>query len=257
VAPAENPIGNTAATKGTSTKDAAVKPVDKFERIELKTLDKQAISGSFFAPRKKGRAPAALLVHEAGRDRATLNALAETLQKRGFAVLTIDLRGHGDSVSETWDWSKMTEAEDQKRSWTFAMRDLEAATEWLRDRKDVHNSNLSLVGVGAGAVLAVRYAVRDENARAVVLIKPDPQAFGFDMLKDVKALGGLPTLIMGTSEDRPIATRIQKASTKANEGLEYVHFKALKLKDATNVFSDKRLPRELTDFLREEAMPRR
>jgi pimeloyl-ACP methyl ester carboxylesterase len=228
----------------------------KYEEVEIKTQDKQAISGSFYASKKSGRAPAVLLVHDAGSDRTIFDKVASSLQKRGFAVLSIDLRGHGSSVTESYNWIKASD-EDHSKMWAFAMRDLDASTGFLRKRDDVHNSNLSLVGVGAGAALAVKYALRDENARAVVLVDPQPEAFGYDMYQDVFELGGLPTMIMAPKADRKQADRLQVAATKGNDGIEYVDVKVLKPKDGKGPLTDKRLPKEVSDFLRDEAMPGR
>jgi len=196
-------------------------------------------------------------VHDAGSNAKHLNSVAEALQRKGFAVLVPDLRGHGASISESYDWTKTETVEDKAQTWTFAMRDLESSTNWLRDQSNVHNSNLSVVGVGAGSVLAARYAVRDENARAVALIAPESEAFGFNMMKDIIELGGLPVMIMATNDHEKEATRIQSASAKANDGFEYVSFQRLKPKDENDVFSDKRLNTELSKFLEAEAMPKR
>lgn len=228
----------------------------KVEEIEIQTQDKQALKASFYPPRKSGRAPAVLLIHDAGSTRAPFEKTAESLQKRGFAVLALDLRGHGLSVTEDFNWMKSAE-EEQAKLWAFAMRDLDAATDFLRERDDVHNSNLSLVGVGAGAALATKYALRDENARAVVLIDPQPEAFGYDMYKDVFDLGGLPTMILAPKSDRHQAERLQKAANEGNNGVEYVEFKMLKPKKGEGPLSDKRLPKSVTDFLRDEAMESR
>lgn len=229
----------------------------KFEVVEFKTRDKQVVHAAYYAPKKKGRAPAALLVHDAGSSSAALEEVAENLQRKGFAVLVPDLRGHGASVTETCNWSQMTQVEERMSTWTYAMRDLEASTEYLRDLDNVHNANLSLVGVGAGAVLAVRYASNDLNARAVALIAPDPEAFGYNMLKDIIDLRGLPVLIMTTDEARQTATRIQGAATQANGGHPCVDIKALKPKDAADPLSDRRLSTELAKFLQDEAQPKR
>ena len=241
------PLAAPVAPKGTKA---------KVEEVEIKTQDKQALQASFYPSRKSGRAPAVLLVHDAGSDRSKFESTAESLQKRGFAVLALDLRGHGSSVTEDFNWIKAAE-EEQAKLWAFAMRDLDAATDFLRERDDVHNSNLSLVGVGAGAALATKYALRDENARAVVLIDPQPEAYGYDMYQDVYDLGGLPTMILAPSADRRQAERLQSAANEGNNGVEYVQFKVLKPKKGEGPLTDKRLPKNVTDFLRDEAMESR
>lgn len=229
----------------------------KFENIEFMTRDKQTVHAEFYAPRKKGRAPAVLLVHDAGSSATSLHTLAEALQRKGFAVLIPNLRGHGASTTEKCDWTKAPNEEAKTLTWGFAMRDLEAASGFLREQKCVHNSNLSLVGVGAGSVLAARYAVRDENARAVAFIAPEVEVYGFNILKDINELGGLPVLLMSQKGGRQEANRIQAASTGANDGIEFVKIKSLKPKKAGDLFSDRRLASEVTKFLTEQTKPKR
>jgi pimeloyl-ACP methyl ester carboxylesterase len=229
----------------------------KYETVDFKTRDKQPISARLYTPRKKGRAPAVLLVHAAGSDAAPLNELAINLQRKGFAVLIPNLRGHGPSVSKDYNWAKNTEQDLRTKNWAFAIRDLEASTDFIRDHKGIHNSNLTVVGVGAGALLATRYAVQDENARAIVLVAPDSENFGFNMLSDLNELGGLPVLIMSESKQRKDNVRIANASAKANDGIEFIEVKSLKPKKDGDLFSDKRLNSEITKFLEKQAMPKR
>jgi dienelactone hydrolase len=229
----------------------------QFEAVTFETRDKQVIHAAFYAPRNKGRAPAALLVHDAGSDSKSLAEVAETLQRKGFAVLIPDLRGHGTSVSDTCNWSANKDDQAKMTAWTFTLRDLEASTDFLRNQDTVHNSNLSLVGVGAGSVLAARYAVRDENVRSIALIAPKAEIYGFNILKDINELGGLPVLIMSRQGDRKEASRIQNAATDANGGHEFIDVKVIKPKKENDLFSDKRLGGELSKFLEQEAMPRR
>jgi dienelactone hydrolase len=228
----------------------------KYEPVEFKTEDKLTIKANLYAPRKSGRVPAVLMVHDAGSNALSLDSVAQNLQRKGFAVLAVNLRGHGGSISEAYDWEKSTDPNVQAATWAFAMRDLEAATEYLRDLKNVHNSNLSVIGMGAGAVLAAKYAVNDENTRAVVLIEPKPEIYGYNMMRDVTDLGGLPAMIMTTDDGRSAATRIKNAAAKAHD-LDYVTLQPIKPKKSGDVFSDKRLNTELTKFLKEEALDKR
>ncbi len=230
---------------------------ENFEVVNFKTRDDQAISARLYIPRKNGRAPAVLLVHAAGSSAEPLDELAANLQRKGFAVLIPNLRGHGPSVSENYNWAKDTDADVRTKSWSLAVRDLEASTDFMRGHDSIHNSNLSIVGVGAGALLATRYAVQDENTRAIALIAPDPENYGFNILSDLKELGGLPVLIMSESSGRGDNVRIANASAKSNDGIEFVEVKSLKPKKDGDLFSDKRLNSEITKFIEKQANPKR
>lgn len=244
-------------TTGTAAPGGATLPfVSEGEAVEIKTRDNLTLKGSFYAPKKKGyRAPAALLVHGAGEDRIQLEKIGVTLQKRGFAVLSIDLRGHGDSTCDECDWAKMSE-EDRERTWAYALRDLAAGATYLRSRDDVHTSNLSIVGVRSGSAIAARYAKSDENVRALVMIAPQANELGFDISADLNELGGMPTLILAAKDGRNLADRMQLAAHSANGDLEYVVVKALK-NEETDVLSDKRLNGELSGWLKDTVLPKK
>ena len=56
---------------------------------------------------KGDRKPGVLLVHDAGSDGSEFEKMASTLQKRGFGVLSIEVRGHGANTQEDIDWGKL------------------------------------------------------------------------------------------------------------------------------------------------------
>lgn len=231
-------------------------PAAEFEPVQLTTQDDLRLGASFFPPRgrREARSPGAILVHDAGRSRADLVGLATTLQRRGFAVLTLDLRGHGDSQTNELRFDP-EDREGAERLWAFTLRDLEAAARYLRSRAEVHASNLSLVGVGAGAALAARHASRDGNARAIVLIAPRTENLGFDLYADVKGLGGLPTLILAERDRRPEAERLAQAGNAA-ENLQYIDVTVLRT-NGISVLEDSRLPREVTRHLHDNVTAQR
>ena len=138
--------------------------------------------------------------------------------------------------------------------WTFATRDLAAASSFLRDQRDIHSSNISVVGIGAGCSLAVRHAMDDENTRAVVLISPNKEDWGYNLAQGVSDLEGLPTLICAAKANRDDATRLQTAGHDANGGSVYIQVAVMKSKDAV-ALEDSRLRGKVTDFLRDETMP--
>lgn len=223
------------------------------EAVSITTRDNIALAGDFYASRKKGRVPAVLLVHDMGGDRSQLAPIAERLQKLGFAVLALDLRGHGQSRSERYDWAKLDD-DARERMWVLTPRDLAAGAEYLRSRSDVHTSNLSLVGLRAGSAVAVHYAADDQNARAVVILDPQPDGHGFALAKDVEKLQGLPTLILAPSDQRNVAERLAQCGTDGNGGSAFISKGFLK-GDNGNLLDDKRLPKEVADWLKDTVMP--
>ena len=227
---------------------------DEIESMRVETKDKFVLRGDFWKPRKKGRAPAALLIHDTLRDRSDYSAIAKNLNKRGFAVLSIDLRGHGQSATEEFNFSKL-DKEKQTIAWTLAIRDLEACTAWLRKRDDVHMSNLSLVAHGSSSILAARYAERDENVRCVALLAPGADDLAKDLPRTLKKIAGMPTLVVTEKDGRAGAVRLVEASFKEEDVdiADLVEISVMRA-DEVELMRDKRLPATVTAFLRKHAI---
>ena len=240
------------------TANAQPREAAKFttEPVNLVAADKVATKAVFYVPKSSDeKAPAALLVHDAGSDGESLVQIAEYLNKRGFGVLLLDLRGHGKSATKDLDWANLDE-EAQERLWAVALDDVQAGAEWLRKRKDIHSSNLTVLGVRASCALAARHAVGDENARAAVLIAPKAQTLGFDVLRDLRSLGGLPTLILCEKTGRQEAVRMCNASHNANGGQEYITVQYMKCK-SEKLTTDSKVKSRLGSWLRDQVTPRR
>ena len=61
------------------------------ERVELQTEDRLKLAADYYPPKStRSRAPAAILVHDAGGSRSQLSLYAERLHSQGLAVLIIE-----------------------------------------------------------------------------------------------------------------------------------------------------------------------
>ena len=85
--------------------------------------------------------------------------IADTLSRRGIAVLRLDDRGAGGSSPVTSDVTSADFADD-----------IRAALAWLRTNPEVDGNRLGLVGHSEGAVIAPMIAVTDPRLRALALI---------------------------------------------------------------------------------------
>jgi len=211
-----------AATSAAAPRALSVRGGDDASDVELKTKDSLSLRASYFEPKKSPQlAPGAILVHDSSGSRAELLELADRMWKSGFAVLVVDLRGHGASASKDLDWEKLSEA-DQKKAWALSVKDIEAASQWLRERQEVQATNLNLVGYRAGCALAARFALRDENVRSVVLVEPRPEQLGINVQGDLTELGGLPTYIVSCKENSAAAEAMIQEAHRAAGGNRYI-----------------------------------
>ena len=142
------------------------------------------------------------------------------------------------------------------RMWTFSMRDLRAAADFLQDHENVHASNLSMLGSQAGCTLATRHAVRDENVRCVVLLGPKSEQHGFNLRNDVEDLGGLPTYIGVSKATRSDAERIAESGRSANGGLDFIQIAIFK-GVAPKPIEDKRMPADIARWMMDQAVPKK
>jgi pimeloyl-ACP methyl ester carboxylesterase len=136
-----------------------------------------------------------VLLHDHLESRAAYASLAQRLQFRGdepepgpaFAVIAVDLRGHGDSTKQILPngaQQAMDAGRLHDRAGIAAMitLDMEAVRSWLVTKNDEGAFNLNklcLVGAGMGATVATNWAAQDWAAPPLAVVKQG---------QDVKAL---------------------------------------------------------------------
>ncbi len=226
------------------------------DRVEISTQDQLTLTGSFWAPKGKQASPGAVLIHGGGGSRMDLEDYAERLSRMGFAVLSVDLRGHGDSATPELDWSHL-DAEGREHLWALATRDVKACVDFLVTKREVQSAALVLVGHRAGATLVTRHAVRDENVRAIALLDPpavEKEMLGFQLSKDIEALGGLPTRISVPKDSSLQAERLVADGQRANGGLDFIQLSIFK-GSGLDLLTDSREASDVTKWLKERAFP--
>ncbi len=126
-------------------------------------------AGSGPPPDDVSRPPAVVLAHGVASDRKGMSILARALTQAGYAVLTIDFRGHGENRNA------FVRRGGRKQS-LFA--DLRAAVDFLRTSSEVDGGRISLMGHSMGAGAALEYAGFDPALDATVMISGGFRADG-------------------------------------------------------------------------------
>jgi pimeloyl-ACP methyl ester carboxylesterase len=174
------------------------------EVTKIPTKDGVELSISYY-PSRASKDPSlgkqvtpVVLLHDEKDTQGMFSALAAKLQSAGqpngqssFAVVTVDLRGHGASTRQTapngqtrqLDAAKLTRGDIQGMS----ILDMEAVRSFLVGKNDLGELNLNklcLVGVGMGATVAVNWSAEDwstpplligkqgQDVKALVLVSP-------------------------------------------------------------------------------------
>lgn len=116
---------------------------------------------TLFPPPPADRPPAVVLVHGFLADRQMMSPLARRLAQNGYAVLAIDVQGHGENRNPL-------------RGGEFVpgglRADVQEAADFLRRHPLVDGSRLAVMGHSMGAGAALDFATHDPNLEAAVMI---------------------------------------------------------------------------------------
>jgi len=137
------------------------------EKVSFTTSDGVKIVANYY-PNKEAKF-AGILIHMRPKTKESFDKLAKFLQEKGFSLLAIDLRGHGESregVSGYLDYNSFSEEEERQ-----SIKDLEAASAFL-EKEGFDKEKQFLIGASIGANLAYQFLTENEKIKAAVLLSP-------------------------------------------------------------------------------------
>jgi pimeloyl-ACP methyl ester carboxylesterase len=216
-------------------------------RDEILNADGWPIHITYFESLQGKESPVAVLIASAegpdskdSRNRRIWVPTAQGLQRAGYAVVTVDLRKHGDSLPAAGDG----EAPKVKMANTdyleMAGRDLEAVKLFLAAEHKAEKLNvrkLGIVAMGSSAMVASAFAVSDwakepypdaptlelrtprgQDVRALVLYSPNASVKGINSATVLKAMKGLQIAVyVVASKDNKLDA---KSAEKIYSGIE-------------------------------------
>jgi len=190
------------------------------QRVTFTTDEKApiTIAGTFTPARtddRNSRAPMAVLLHMYGEDRSSFTPLVPALHRAGFAVLAVDLRGHGESVEPASLKLRQKVEDRDPRLFREMDRDVEAAYHWLIRRPDVAPARFVLVGASVGASVALDYAARDKSVDGLVLMTPGLEYRGLNSKASARKLVSRPVLMLTAEHERGAADELAAEITGA------------------------------------------
>lgn len=138
----------------------------------IKSFDLVDLHASFEVPLGvPAPIPAVLLLHGYGENRSAWKDFSRLLVNRGWAVMALDLRGHGESLIKN---QRPLQASPEWRTNMHEFPvDLDPALDWLKSRPRVDNRRIVVMGFDVGANLALISSGRFEEVRTAVAIKPN------------------------------------------------------------------------------------
>jgi pimeloyl-ACP methyl ester carboxylesterase len=162
------------------------------------TEDGVEIVGSTWIP-DQGQAPCVILLHMLGKTRSDWNNVAQNLANKGYAVVSIDLRGHGESTKQGDTVIDVLEF-DEDDFQNMAL-DVEAVIKNLRENAHVDGSKIAIMGASIGANVALQAAAADPQIPTVVLLSPGKSYRGVRTDTALLDFGKRPILIAASEED--------------------------------------------------------
>ncbi len=172
--------------------------------------DGAVINGTFY-PASEDGAPTVYLFHDIGQDRSVFSEFAPWLVKRGYNVVALDLRGHGESVYNVktptirYDHTMMGHTD-----FLNFQKDLLAAQKWVSGFDEGGKKNTdagkesSFFGLGKGGLYGLDQAARMTSQRmmSAVVISPTLDCYALDVPQVAENWGDVrPVLFVASDGD--------------------------------------------------------
>lgn len=173
-------------------------PLPEPRAVGLVGDDGTRVAATFY-PADEPDAPGLLLIHGLRGHRDDWRRFARAAQRAGFASLSMDLRGHGDTTEDTRG-RILSPGTLTRDDWRLVTSDIDAARRTLLER-GVHPEELAVVGASVGANLGLQFAVLNDDIQAVVLLSPGLVIEGIEAEAAMAAYTERPALIMFGAHD--------------------------------------------------------
>lgn len=169
-------------------------------RLEIPTEDGVYIVGTVYGPvDDRTPDPILILLHDAGQDRHVWHEWARSLNTKGYTLVAVDRRGHGEStLTKTGKVRASDHAEDATFHQAMTL-DVIAVAEHMMEQPGVQPHHIGVMGAGVGGTVALA-AGAHEKITAVVALSPSFETPGLDPVALANALGEKPRAIYHREE---------------------------------------------------------
>lgn len=128
------------------------------EVVQVEAADGLVLVGDFYAVPDGSDGRAVVLIHMLSSRRSAWEPLIPALHEAGYAILNIDMRGHGDTGG--------------RREWPAAETDVQTWLDWLREQAGIRADAVSIVGASIGSNLALMGCANDTACVTAIALSP-------------------------------------------------------------------------------------
>ncbi len=217
------------------------------QAVSFAAADGVLISADYYPPpvAARGDAPMVILLHMYRSDRNAWEPLIAPLHEAGFAILALDLRGHGQSATtETRDAVARRDPEVFRKM----QDDLRGAYDWLAQQPKIDRARFALVGASVGSSVALQYAAKDRSVDGLVCLSPGLNYMQLDSVGEIRQIIGRRILLLAAEDERDAPYTLQ---SQARGGVEVRIYKGQKAHgtDLLGLIPD--IEKEIVGFLRD------
>jgi dienelactone hydrolase len=178
--------------------------------VDLEMSDGVMLKATYMSPDQPG--PAMLLIHQCNMDRTSWDGIAAQLVEAGVHVMTLDLRGFGDSGGEGM-------SAGFPNLLAKSHGDLDAAYAYLLDQEGVDGSRVAVGGASCGAMLTADLAGRQAGITSLMLLSGPPSD---DAIASIAANTDL-AVFGAAAVDDPVTPGVADTIQRAVDGSENTH----------------------------------
>jgi dienelactone hydrolase len=212
--------------------------------VTIETPDAVKIAATYY-PGEKNK-PGLVLLHQLSRNRNDWRSFAFDCQEKGYHVLAIDLRGHGQSTEgkngRKLDFQKFSDTDYENM-----VQDVSAGVQWLLDQGGVNSSKIGIIGASIGANQALTFAASGKTpVKTVVLLSPGIDYRGVNITTPAKNYAGSSLWVSMTGDE--YSTQSVKGLTQNAGGNAVTKIYSGK-EHGTNMFKNPDLKKLLAEWL--------
>ncbi|MDP2666117.1 MAG: alpha/beta fold hydrolase [Candidatus Diapherotrites archaeon] len=163
------------------------------ERISYKTQDGVEIVGTRWRHPALEK-PTLILIHQFGKDHHSFDGFAEKAFARGYSIISLDVRGHGDSRIQDGNKEALSYIQFPDSEFQKIEKDI------LESKQLIPTENAFLIGASIGANAALNAASRDASFQGIILLSPGMSYKGIDVQENISRIQ-VPVLIVASKDD--------------------------------------------------------